>query len=67
MQNYETMPGYMDVDYSSEPTNNDPIGDYKNSDFKVVVDEFVDTFEKSKKKKIVKKNESTLELFMVTA
>jgi len=66
MQNYETMPGYMDVDYANN-SGNDPIADYKNSDFKVVVDEFVDTFEKSKKKKTVKKNESTLELFMSAA
>tara|TARA_B100000953_G_scaffold283256_1_gene262095 strand:- start:110 stop:682 length:573 start_codon:yes stop_codon:yes gene_type:complete len=62
MQNYETMPGYMDQDRTNDVPN--PIGDYRNSDFKVVVDEFVDTFEKSKKKKTVKKPESTLELFM---
>jgi len=67
MQNYETMPGYMDVDHSDQTTKNDPIGDYKNSDFKVVVDEFVDTFEKSKKKKVTKKSESALELFMSAA
>ena len=35
------------------------------SDFRVIVDEFVETFEKSKKKKaVVKKTESKLELFM---
>ena len=63
MQNYETMTGYMDTDYDNDGPN--PIGDYKNSDFKVIVDEFVDTFEKSKKKKAIKKSEpSKLELFM---
>jgi DNA-directed RNA polymerase specialized sigma24 family protein len=63
MQNYETMPGYMDIDKTNDVPN--PIGDYRNSDFKVVVDEFVDTFEKSKKKKAaIKKPESKLELFM---
>jgi len=66
MQNYETMPGYMDIDHANH-NGTDPIGDYKNSDFKVVVDEFVDTFEKSKKKKTIKKKpESSLELFMNT-
>jgi len=62
MQNYETMPGYMDTDYPNDGP--DPVSDYRNSDFKVVVDEFVDTFEKSKKKKTIKKTESKLELFM---
>ena len=63
MQNYDTIPGYMDIDKTSDVPN--PIGDYKNSDFRLVVDEFVDTFEKSKKKKaVVKKTESKLELFM---
>ena len=63
MQNYDTIPGYMDIDKTSDVPN--PIGDYKNSDFRIVVDEFVDTFEKSKKKKaVVKKKESNLELFM---
>ena len=63
MQNYDTIPGYMDIDKTNDVPN--PIGDYKNSDFRIVVDEFVDTFEKSKKKKaIVKKTESKLELFM---
>ena len=63
MQNYDTLPGYMDIDKTSDVPN--PIGDYKNSDFRLVVDEFVDTFEKSKKKKaVVKKTESKLELFM---
>ena len=43
--------------------------DYKNSDFRVMVDEFVDNFEKSRKKKLTKKpkTESTLELFMSAA
>jgi len=64
MQNYDTIPGYMDIDKSSDVPN--PMGDYKNSDFRLVVDEFVDTFEKSKKKKkvAVKKTETNLELFM---
>ena len=62
MQNYDIMPGYMD----QEKTNDvpDPTGDYKNSEFKIVVDEFVDNFEKSKKKKAVKKEPTKLELFM---
>ena len=66
MQNYDIMPNYMD----QEKTNDvpDPTGDYKNSEFKIVVDEFVDNFEKSKKKKAVKKEPTKLELFMgVTA
>ena len=62
MQNYETLPGYMDIDRANDIP--DPIGDYRNSDFKLVVDDFVDTFEKKKKKKIVKKPETNLELFM---
>ena len=46
------------------------VNDYRGSDFKIVVDDFVDNFEKSKKKKAVKKKPepTTLELFMgVTA
>ena len=68
MQNYEISPeydNYMDYDEDFSST-----GDYKNSDFRVMVDEFVDNFEKSKKKKAVKKKPepSNLELFMgVTA
>ena len=63
MQTYDTIPGYMDIDKTNDVPN--PIGDYKNSDFRIIVDEFVDTFEKSKKKKAVKKTEpTTLELFM---
>ena len=65
MQNYSTAPEYMD----QEKSNNNfiTLNDYENSDFKVMVDEFVDTFEKSKKKKAVKKTESNLELFMSSA
>ena len=40
------------------------IDDYRNSDFKTMVDDFVDNFEKSKKKKQIKKSENNLELFM---
>ena len=62
MQNYQTTPEYMD----QEKSNNNfiSLNDYENSDFKVMVDDFVDTFEKSRKKKAVKKSESNLELFM---
>ena len=65
MQNYEVAPEYMD----QEAANNNfiTLSDYENSDFKVMVDEFVDNFEKSKKKKTVKKTESKLELFMSAA
>ena len=64
MQNYEIAPEYMD----QEKSNNNfvSLSDYENSDFKVMVDDFVDNFEKSKKKKAIKKNESNLELFMST-
>jgi hypothetical protein len=65
MQNYDILPEYMDIDRSTDTPN--PVEDYKNSDFKIVVDEFVDTFEKSKKKKaLVKKPATNLELFMST-
>ena len=67
MQNYETNPNYMDIDHSTENAEYDSTNDYKNSDFKVIVDEFVDTFEKSKKKKIIKKKDTALELFMRVA
>jgi len=62
MQNYSTAPEYMD----QEKSNNNfiSLSDYENSDFKVMVDDFVDTFEKSRKKKAFKKSESNLELFM---
>ena len=62
MQNYEIAPEYMD--YKNSTNNSVSLSDYGNSDFKVMVDDFVDTFEKSKKKKAVKKTESNLELFM---
>ena len=63
MQNYEIAPEYMDQEKSNN--NYISLSDYENSDFKVMVDEFVDNFEKSKKKKAVKKTEpTTLELFM---
>ena len=68
MQNYEINSTY---DGSANEGDNVALaGDYKNSDFRVMVDDFVDTFEKSKKKKAVKKKPepTTLELFMgVTA
>ena len=68
MQNYEISPEFVNfMDYDEDFQS---AGDYKNSDFRVMVDEFVDTFEKSKKKKAVKKKSepSNLELFMgVTA
>jgi hypothetical protein len=67
MQNYEISPefvNFMDYDEDFKST-----GDYKNSDFRVMVDEFVDNFEKSKKKKAIKKKPepSNLELFMGVA
>ena len=68
MQNYEINSTYDGS--ANEGDNVDLAGDYKNSDFRVMVDEFVDTFEKSKKKKAVKKKSepTNLELFMgVTA
>jgi len=68
MQNYEISPEFVNfMDYDEDFKG---AGDYKNSDFRVMVDEFVDNFEKSKKKKAVKKKSepSNLELFMgVTA
>ena len=67
MQNYETNPNYMDIDHSTENAEYDSTNDYKNSDFKVIVDEFVDTFEKSKKKKVTKKQDTALELSMSAA
>jgi len=62
MQNYEIAPEYMD--YKNSTNNSVSLSDYGNSDFKVMVDDFVDTFEKSKKKTAVKKTESNLDLFM---
>ena len=68
MQNYEISPEYVNfMDYDEDVQST---GDYKNSDFRVMVDEFVDNFEKSRKKKTVKKKSepTNLELFMgVTA
>ena len=64
---YKTMQN-VDHNASFNSDNNVSMDDYRNSDFKTVVDDFVDNFEKSKKKKAVKKTESNLELFMgVTA
>jgi len=68
MQNYEISPEY--VNYMDYDEDFQAASDFKNSDFRVMVDEFVDNFEKSKKKKAVKKKSepSNLELFMgVTA
>ena len=67
MQNYEISPEY--VNYMDYDEDFQAASDFKNSDFRVMVDEFVDNFEKSRKKKAVKKSEPTnLELFMgVTA
>tara|TARA_B100000586_G_scaffold91154_1_gene64932 strand:+ start:949 stop:1524 length:576 start_codon:yes stop_codon:yes gene_type:complete len=63
MQNYEISPEY--VEYMNYDEDFKTSTDFKNSDFRVVVDEFVDNFEKSKKKKAAKKAEpTTLELFM---
>jgi len=59
---YKTMQNIEQSTIDDGPGNN--ISDYRGSDFKIVVDDFVDTFEKSKKKKAVKKTESNLELFM---
>ena len=66
MQNYEISPEY--VEYMNYDEDFKTTTDFKNSDFRVVVDEFVDNFEKAKKKKAVKKTEpTTLELFMGVA
>ena len=59
---YKTMQNIEHATIDDGPMGN--VNDYRGSDFKIVVDEFVDNFEKSKKKKIIKKNESNLELFM---
>ena len=63
MQSYDTSPEYMDYEQSDNIVENS-MSDYRNSDFKVMVDEFVENFEQSRKKKIVKKEKSKLELFM---
>jgi len=68
MQNYEISPEY--VNYMDYDEDFKAATDFKNSDFRVMVDEFVDNFEKSRKKKAVKKKSepTNLELFMgVTA
>jgi len=68
MQNYEISPEY--VNYMDYDEDFKAASDFKNSDFRVMVDEFVDNFEKSRKKKAIKKKPepSNLELFMgVTA
>ena len=59
---YKTMQNIEHATIDDGPMNN--VNDYRGSDFKIVVDEFVDNFEKAKKKKIIKKIESNLELFM---
>ena len=59
---YKTMQNIEHATIDDGPMGN--VNDYRASDFKIVVDDFVDNFEKSKKKKIVKKNESNLELFI---
>ena len=59
---YKTMQNIEHATIDDGPMGN--VNDYRASDFKIVVDDFVDNFEKSKKKKIIKKNESNLELFM---
>ena len=67
MQNYEISPEYVNfMDYDDDFKST---GDFKNSDFRIMVDDFVDNFEKSKKKKAVKKkpDPTTLELFMGVA
>ena len=68
MQNYEISPEY--VEYMNYDEDFKQVTDFKNSDFRVVVDEFVDNFEKARKKKaeVKKKVEpTTLELFMGVA
>ena len=66
MQNYEISPEY--VEYMNYDEDFKTTTDFKNSDFRVVVDEFVDNFEKTRKKKAEKKIEpTTLELFMGVA
>ena len=68
MQNYEISPEY--VEYMNYDEDFKTTTDFKNSDFRVVVDEFVHNFEETKKKKaeVKKKAEpTTLELFMGVA
>ena len=60
---YKTMQNVEQAS-SFDADANVSIDDYRNSDFKTMVDDFVDTFEKSKKKKAIKKSETNLEMFM---
>ena len=64
MQNYDINSTFDGS--ANEGENVILAGDYKNSDFRIQVDEFVDNFEKSRKKK-AKPKETGLELFMGTA
>ena len=60
---YKTMQNVeQESDFDGDA--NVSIDDYRNSDFKTMVDDFVDNFEKSKKKKQIKKSENNLEMFM---
>ena len=63
---YKTMQNVEQAS-SFDADANVSIDDYRNSDFKTMVDDFVDTFEKSKKKKVTKKQDTALELFMSAA
>ena len=68
MQNYEISPEY--VEYMNYDEDYKQVTDFKNSDFRVVVDEFVHNFEETKKKKAAVKKKvepTTLELFMGVA
>ena len=68
MQNYEISPEY--VEYMNYDEDFKTVTDFKNSDFRVVVDEFVHNFEETKKKKAAVKKKvepTTLELFMGVA
>ena len=68
MQNYEISPEY--VEYMNYDEDFKTTTDFKNSDFRVVVDEFVHNFEEAKKKKAAVKKKvepTTLELFMGVA
>ena len=68
MQNYEISPEF--VEYMNYDEDFKTTTDFKNSDFRVVVDEFVHNFEETKKKKAAVKKKvepTTLELFMGVA
>tara|TARA_R100000008_G_C3498361_1_gene122384 strand:- start:41 stop:592 length:552 start_codon:yes stop_codon:yes gene_type:complete len=60
---YKTMQN-VEQESDFDGDSNVSIDDYRNSDFKTMVDDFVDNFEKSKKKKQIKKSENNLEMFM---